>query len=109
MEIKGLSDKKKYYAEILIDDKLYARTASKKIIDSSCMWCESFNFADLPYNTDKMTLLVHKDKGSGQKSRKPKKPVGRVKISMASVTSRYVQDKWYPVEKSNRRESPSIR
>ena len=109
LEIKGLSDKKKYYVEILVDDKLYARTASKKINDSCAMWCESFNFADLPFNTDKVTLLVHKDKGSSQRRNKPKKPVGRVKISVASVTSRYVQDKWYPVEKSNRRESPSIR
>ena len=111
MEIKGLSDKKKYYVEILIDDKLYARTSSKKINESSCMWCENFSFADLPANTEKITLLVHKDKGGSQSAsrKKPKKPVGRVKISMASITSRYIQDKWYPVEKSNRRDSPSIR
>jgi hypothetical protein len=112
LEIKGLSDKKKYYVEILIDDKLYARTSSKKITnDSCCMWCESFSFADLPFNTEKITLLVHKDKGTTANGarKKPKKPVGRVRISMCSVTSRYVQDKWYPVEKSNRRESPSIR
>ena len=114
LEIKGLGDKKKYYVEILIDDKLYARTSSKKITDACCMWCESFGFADLPFNTEKITLLVHKDKGNGTggqnaSRKKPKKPVGRVKISVASVTSRYVQDKWYPVEKSNRREAPSIR
>ena len=111
MEIKGLSDKKNYYVEILIDDKLYARTSSKKINDSSCMWCENFSFADLPINTEKITLLVHKDKGGSQSGsrKKPKKPVGRVKISMSSITSRYVQDKWYPVEKSSRRDSPSIR
>eukprot|EP00093_Oithona_nana_P014319 14319.XXX_1187698_1183622_1 [CDS] Oithona nana genome sequencing. len=111
MEIKGLSDKKKYYVEILIDDKLYARTSSKKINDSSCMWCENFSFLDLPIKTEKITLLVHKDKGGSQSGsrKKPKKPVGRVKISMSSITSRYVQDKWYPVEKSSRRDSPSIR
>jgi len=115
LEIKGLGDKKKYYVEILIDDKLYARTSSKKITDACCMWCESFSFADLPTTTEKITLLVHKDKGGQSTSaaansrKKPKKPVGRVKISVGSVTSRYVQDKWYQVEKSNRRESPSIR
>jgi len=115
LEIKGLGDKKKYYVEIMIDDKLYARTSSKKITDACCMWCESFSFSDLPQCTEKITLLVHKDKGGQSTSaaansrKKPKKPVGRVKISVGSVTSRYVQDKWYQVEKSNRRESPSIR
>jgi len=115
LEIKGLGDKKKYYVEILIDDKLYARTSSKKITDACCMWCESFSFADLPQTTEKITLLVHKDKGGQSNAatvnsrKKPKKPVGRVKISVGSVTSRYVQDKWYQVEKSNRRETPSIR
>lgn len=111
LEIKGLADKKKYYVEILIDDKLYARTSSKKITDACCMWCENFSFLDMPFTTEKITLLVHKDKNndSNQTRKKPKKPVGRVKISVASVTSRYVQDKWYQVEKSNRRESPSIR
>ena len=109
LEVKGLSDKKKYYVEILIDDKLYARTTSKKISDSCIMFCESFSFLDLPFNTDKVTLLVHKDKGTTSRKTAPKKPVGRVKISVASVTSRYVNDKWYPVEKSNRRENPSVR
>ena len=96
LEIKGLGDKKKYYVEILIDDKLYARTSSKKITDACCMWCESFTFADLPQTTEKITLLVHKDKGGQSTSaaansrKKPKKPVGRVKISVGSVTSRYV-------------------
>ena len=90
----GLGDKKKYYVEILIDDKLYARTSSKKITDACCMWCESFSFADLPQTTEKITLLVHKDKGGQSTStapnsrKKPKKPVGRVKISVGSVTSR---------------------
>ena len=87
----GLGDKKKYYVEILIDDKLYARTSSKKITDACCMWCESFSFADLPQTTEKITLLVHKDKGGQSTStapnsrKKPKKPVGRVKISVGSV------------------------
>ena len=94
--IPGLGDKKKYYVEILIDDKLYARTSSKKITDACCMWCESFSFADLPTTTEKITLLVHKDKGGQSTSaaansrKKPKKPVGRVKISVGSVTSRCV-------------------
>jgi len=119
LEVKGLSEKKKYYAEILVDDKLYARTSAKKLTssDSCCFWGEQFEFKDLPQNADKIGLLIHKEKssastsitGGGGKRKKAKKPVGRVKISIQSVKSRYVQDKWYAVEKSSRRDSPSIR
>lgn len=109
LEVKGLSDKKKYYVEVLVDDKLYARTSSKKMTDMCCFWGEQFSFADLPHNTEKLSLLIHKDKGTTRGRKKPKKPVGRVKISVPSVQSRYIQDKWYTVEKSSRRESPSIR
>ena len=107
LEVKGLSDKKKYYVEILVDDKLYARTSSKKLLTGMCFWGEHFEFKDLP-KAERVSLLIHKDKGSGTR-KKPKKPVGRVRISIPSVQSRYMQEKWYTVEKSSRRESPSIR
>ena len=109
LEAKGLTDKKKkYYVEILVDDKLYARTSSKKLGDlTCCFWGEQFEFKDLP-PTNKVSLLIYKDKGTSSRN-KPKKPVGRVKISMCSIQSRYIQDKWYIVEKSSRRESPSLR
>ena len=109
LEAKGLTDKKKkYYVEILVDDKLYARTASKKLGDlTCCFWGEQFEFKDLP-PTNKVNLLIYKDKGTSSRN-KPKKPVGRVKISMCSIQSRYIQDKWYQVEKSSRRETPSLR
>ena len=119
LEVKGLTEKKKYYAEILVDDKLYARTAAKKLAssDACCFWGEQFEFKDLPQNADKISLLIHKEKsnastsvaGGAGKRKKAKKPVGRLKISIQSVKSRYVQDKWYAVEKSSRRDSPSIR
>ena len=87
---------------------------------------------DLPQNADRIGILIHKEKSSGSgaagasgssgatgsatsgnssnsKRKKPKKPVGRVKISISAVKSRYIQDKWYPVEKTSRRDSPSIR
>ena len=77
---------------------------------------------DLPQNADRIGILIHKEKsgggganggangaGQGSKRKKPKKPVGRVKISISAVKSRYIQDKWYPVEKTSRRDSPSIR
>jgi RAS protein activator-like 2 len=101
LEVKGLSEKKKYYAEILVDDKLYARTSAKKLAasDSCCFWGEQFEFKDLPQNADKISLLIHKESssaktsitGGGGKRKKAKKPVGRVKISIQSVKSRYVQ------------------
>lgn len=105
LEVKGLRDKKKYYVEVLVDDKLYARTASKKMNGNMCFWGEHFEFQDLP-RTDRISLLIHKDKGN---RKKPKKPVGKVRISVSSVQSRYIQEKWHSVEKSSRRESPSLR
>ena len=48
VEVKGLRDKKRYYVEVLIDDKLYARTASKKMSAGMCFWGENFSFRDLP-------------------------------------------------------------
>lgn len=103
-EVKGLRDKKKYYVEIFIDDKLYARTSSKKMA-GMCFWGEHFTFRDLP-KTERLSLLIYKDKGNRKKS---KKPVGRVRIGIPSIQSRYMQEKWHQVEKSARRESPSIR
>ena len=70
-----------------------------------CFWGEYFNFPELP-KVEKITILIYKDKG---KVRRQRKPVGRIKISVASVQSRREVEKWYPVEKSSRRESPSIR
>jgi hypothetical protein len=51
LEAKGLTDKKKkYYVEILVDDKLYARTASKKLADlSCCFWGEQVCSLRLPF------------------------------------------------------------
>jgi len=103
-EVKGLSEKKKYFCEIHLDDKIYARTSSKKM-SGMCFWGEYFNFPELP-KVEKITILIYKDKG---KVRRQRKPVGRIKISVASVQSRREVEKWYPVEKSSRRESPSIR
>ena len=105
-EVKGLSDKKKYFCEIHLDDKLYARTSSKKMA-GMCFWGEYFNFVELP-RVDRLTILIYKDKG-GKVGRRQRKPVGRVKICVSSVLSRREVEKWYPVEKSSRRECPSLR
>jgi len=103
-EVKGLSDKKNYFCEIHLDDKIYARTSSKKMT-GMCFWGEYFTFSELP-KVEKITILIFKDKG---KQRKQRKPVGRVKICVSSVLSRREVEKWYTVEKTSRRDSPSIR
>jgi len=105
-EVKGLSDRKKYFCEVHIDDKIYARTSSKKMQPGMCFWGEYFGFLSLPKKAEKVTILIYKDKG---RVRTKRKPVGRVKICVSSIQSRREVEKWYPVEKSNRRESPSIR
>jgi len=104
-EVKGLSDRKKYFCEIHLDDKIYARTSSKKMA-GMCFWGEYFSFSDLPKSVEKITILIYKDKG---RARRQRKPVGRVKICVSSILSRREVEKWYTVEKSARRENPSIR
>ena len=105
-EVKGLSDRKKYYCEIHVDDKIYARTSSKKML-GMCFWGENFSFNELPKKVEKITILIFKDKG--RTGRNQRKPVGRVKICVSSVQSRREVEKWYSVEKSSRRDTPSIR
>merc|ERR1711971_1333457 len=79
-------------------------TSSKKMT-GMCFWGEYFTFSELP-KVEKITILIFKDKG---KQRKQRKPVGRVKICVSSIMSRREVEKWYSVEKTSRRDSPSIR
>jgi RAS protein activator-like 2 len=102
--------------------RLYARTSAKKTLNGGCFWGENFEFRDLP-KADRVSLLIHKDKGGAnaaasaaasaaamaKRTKKNKKPVGRIRVSVASIQSRYTQEKWHPVEKSSRRENPSVR
>merc|ERR1711874_232667 len=47
LEAKGVSTKKKYFCELLLDGCLYARTSSKSKSDM-CFWGEQFEFHSLP-------------------------------------------------------------
>ena len=55
-EVKGLSDNKKYFCEIHVDDKIYARTSSKKM-RTTCFWGEYFGFLSLPKKAEKVRSL----------------------------------------------------
>ena len=48
------------------------------------------HISNLIPRADKVSLLIHKDKGSGNGNarKKAKKPAGRVKVSVQSVTGR---------------------
>ena len=70
-----------------------------------CFWGEHFTFTELPKKVEKISLLIYKDRGI----RRRRNPVGRVKICVSSIQSRREVEKWYPLEKSSRRETPSIR
>ena len=105
-EVKGLSDKNKYYCEVHVDDKIYAKTSSKKML-GMCFWGEYFTFSELPKKVEKITILILKDKG---RIRKQRKPVGRVKICVSSIQSRQSFHEYYlkhlcklflPTNKSN--------
>ena len=70
-----------------------------------CFWGEHFTFTELPKKVEKISILIYKDRGI----RRRRNPVGRVKICVSSIQSRREVEKWYPLEKSSRRETPSIR
>ena len=59
-EVKGLSDNKKYFCEVHVDDKIYARTSSKKM-KTTCFWGEYFGFLSLPKKAEKVRTLKDKD------------------------------------------------
>nr|XP_053627579.1 uncharacterized protein LOC128685096 isoform X4 [Cherax quadricarinatus] len=99
LEAKGVSNKKRYFCELLLDTSLYARTSSKQKIDM-CFWGEQFEFSSLP-SVETISVALYRE---GEKKRKKEKNilVGTVNIPVANVTSRCHIEKWYQVQNDNR-------
>ncbi|CAL4059720.1 unnamed protein product, partial [Meganyctiphanes norvegica] len=98
LEAKGVSTKKKYFCELLLDGCLYARTSSKSKSDM-CFWGEQFEFHSLP-SMENITVALYRE---AEKRRKKEKSiaVGVVNIPVMEVTSRSHIEKWYPVQIEN--------
>ncbi|CAL8143768.1 unnamed protein product [Orchesella dallaii] len=109
----GKHSSKRYFCELYLDDVLYARTCGKQRGDM-LFWGEHFEFTQLPNCVQLITVVFFRE---GDKKRKKERNtcIGKVKIPVNSVTSRYLIEKWYPVlpesssHSSKEKEMPSLR
>ncbi|XP_017887082.1 probable Ras GTPase-activating protein isoform X5 [Ceratina calcarata] len=108
LEAKGVPAKKRYFCEVCLDSTLYARTTAKLKADL-CFWGEHFDFHHLPsVNTIQVNLYREADR---KKKRDKNVLIGSVSIPVHNVTSRYLTEKWYPVQgdKGPLKEPPALR
>ncbi|CAH1272020.1 RASAL2 [Branchiostoma lanceolatum] len=111
IEAKGLSVKKRYFCELLLDEILYARTSSKQKSDV-LFWGEHFHFSELPA-VQNITVNLYKDADKKKKKEKTNL-IGTVNIAVNTVDARQFVEKWYPLvvpnnNKSSKTDNPSIR
>ncbi|KAK7086908.1 Disabled 2-interacting protein, partial [Halocaridina rubra] len=108
LEAKGVSNKKKYFCELLLDNSLYARTSSKQKCEM-CFWGEQFEFHNLP-SVETISVALYREP---EKKRKKEKNflVGSVNIPVSNVTSRTHIEKWYQVnhDRANTKEQAALR
>ncbi|XP_044596038.1 ras GTPase-activating protein nGAP isoform X3 [Cotesia glomerata] len=108
LEAKGVPTKKRYFCEVCLDNTLYARTTAK-LKTELCFWGEHFDFHHLPsVNTIQVNLYREADR---KKKRDKNVLIGSVSIPVQNVTSRYLTEKWYPVQsdKGVLKEPPALR
>ncbi|OXA58440.1 ras GTPase-activating protein nGAP isoform X3 [Folsomia candida] len=107
----GKSSSKKYFCELYLDDTLFARTCAKTKGDM-LFWGEHFEFSQLPNCVQMITVVLFRE-GDKKKKKERNTCLGRVKIPVNSVNSRYLIEKWYPVvpdsSSSKDKEVPSMR
>ncbi|CAG0878488.1 unnamed protein product [Darwinula stevensoni] len=109
LEVKNVPVKKRYFVELYLDKKLYARTSSKPKGDI-CFWGEQFEFEHLP-DIHSVTIQLYRE--ADKKKRKDKNILlGMVTIPIHTVNSRYLIEKWYTVhteKSSGSKEPPALR
>lgn len=106
MEAKGIPNKKRYFCELRLDEQLYAIT-STKLKSELCFWGEHFDFHNLP-NVNFLHINLYRE---GERKKRKNVLVGQVKIPISDITSRYLTEKWFPIEldKPVNKETPSLR
>ncbi|CAG7716457.1 unnamed protein product [Allacma fusca] len=100
LEAKGMpggsgKHSKRFFCELYLDDVLYARTCAKPR-GEMLFWGEHFEFSQLPNCVQLITVVFFRE---GDKKRKKERNtcIGKVKIPVNTVNSRYLIEKWYPV------------
>ncbi|XP_048481849.1 ras GTPase-activating protein raskol isoform X1 [Plutella xylostella] len=95
LEAKAVPPKKRYYCEILLDDTLYARSSSK-LKTELCFWGEVYEFTGLPA-TQAIVVNVYREPERRARKRDKHALVGSVRIPVDDVSSRYLNERWYPL------------
>lgn len=104
LEAKEIPPKKRYYCEILLDDTLYARSSSKLKTDL-CFWGEVYEFGNLP-TVHAIHVNVYREPERRPRKRDKHALVGTVRIPVDDVTSRYLNERWYPLTETDK-QSPA--
>jgi len=94
-EAKNLNPKKRYFCELCLDKRLYARTSSKQMADM-LFWGEHFEFHKLPA-IEKLTINIYRE-GDKKKKKERNTVVGYVNLSVSEISSRQVVERWYRVD-----------
>ncbi|CAG5041883.1 unnamed protein product [Parnassius apollo] len=95
LEAKAIPPKKRYYCEILLDDTLYARSSSK-LKTELCFWGEVYEFGALPAVRN-IHVNVYREPERRARKRDKHALVGSVRIPVDDVSSRYLNERWYPL------------
>ncbi|XP_063890845.1 uncharacterized protein Raskol isoform X3 [Helicoverpa armigera] len=105
LEAKAIPPKKRYYCEILLDDTLYARSSSK-LKTELCFWGEVYEFANLPA-VRAIHVNVYREPERRSRKRDKHALVGTVRIPVDDVSSRYLNERWYPLTETDKPQSPA--
>ncbi|KAK7478507.1 hypothetical protein BaRGS_00030266, partial [Batillaria attramentaria] len=92
VEAKNVQPKKRYFCEILLDRRLYARTSSKQMGDM-LFWGEHFEFKDLPFVE---TITVNMFKEADKKKKKDRNVlVCYVNLAVEDISNKQYVEKWF--------------
>ncbi|XP_026728635.1 probable Ras GTPase-activating protein isoform X2 [Trichoplusia ni] len=105
LEAKAIPPKKRYYCEILLDDTLYARSSSK-LKTELCFWGEVYEFGNLPA-VGAIHVNVYREPERRSRKRDKHALVGTVRIPVDDVSSRYLNERWYPLTETDKPQSPA--
>ncbi|KAM3966477.1 uncharacterized protein ACR2FA_012019 isoform 1-T1 [Aphomia sociella] len=108
LEAKDIPLKKRYYCEILLDETLYARSSSKLKTDL-CFWGEVYEFSALPAAVRAIHVNVYREPERRARKRDKHALVGTVRIPVDDVSSRYLNERWYPLSEGDKPQSPGGR
>ncbi|XP_073967665.1 ras GTPase-activating protein raskol isoform X4 [Choristoneura fumiferana] len=107
LEAKAIPPKKRYYCEILLDDTLYAKSSSK-LKSELCFWGEVYEFTGLQA-VHAINVNVYREPERRSRKRDKHALVGTVRIPVDDVSSRYLNERWYPLSGGDKPQSPGGR